>query len=413
MIKNFKKSMKVFENIWYKISNLAILITILSTSIIVYLIKIGIIDINSDLMYFIIWIFMIIQAIIIMLIIKINYENPIAQLEYNIKSFISWSLKWKDLVFEKNINPHLSYILRFFTTTLNMLKNIRDEFLSGKAIKSEVDLAREIQEKLLYKKLETIPSLEVIAKSKPAWEIWWDSYDIIKQQDNYYIYVWDATGHWVAAWFVMMMVNSLISAYSKVVKSGASILSMTNEILKPRVKSNILMSLLLVRWNEEEKRLFMTGAWHEYLMIYKADVKKCFRIKSGWIALGMTKDISKILKEQEVKFEKNDIIVLYSDGITEAINQNKKDWNESMFLENRLQMSIEKSPEIVINWEKIKTARWVFNNITIELSKFMWYKYRQYDDITLVVVAYTWGEKLEWDFSENIPEEFITEWNWN
>jgi hypothetical protein len=56
---------------------------------------------------------------------------------------------------------------------------------------------------------------------------------------------------------------------------------MTNEILKPRVKSNILMSLLLVRWNEAEKRLFMTGAGHEYLMIYKASQKKCFKIKSG------------------------------------------------------------------------------------------------------------------------------------
>jgi len=49
-----------------------------------------------------------------------------------------------------------------------MLKNIRDEFLSGKAIKSEVDLASELQEKLLNKKLEQIPSIDVIAKSRPA-----------------------------------------------------------------------------------------------------------------------------------------------------------------------------------------------------------------------------------------------------
>lgn len=38
----------------------------------------------------------------------------------------------------------------------------------------------ELQEKLLNKKQEEIPSLKVIAKSKPAWEIGWDSYDIIK-----------------------------------------------------------------------------------------------------------------------------------------------------------------------------------------------------------------------------------------
>lgn len=404
--------MKIFENIWYHFSNLIILLTILSNLIVVYLIKSWFIDINWDYFYVIIFLFLIIQSIIIMLIIKLNYENPIQELEYNIKAFISWSLKWKDLVFKKNINPHLSFILRFFSTTLNMLKNIRDEFLSGKAIKSEVDLASELQEKLLNKKLEKIPSLDVIAKSRPAWEIWGDSYDIIKQNDNYYLYVWDATGHWVAAWFVMMMVNSLISWFSKIVKSWNLILSMTNEILKPRVKSNILMSLLLVRWSETEKRLFMTWAWHEYLMIYKASQKKTFKIKSGWMALWMTKDISKILKEQEIKFEKNDIIVLYSDGITESLNQNKKDWNEQMFWENRLLESIEKSPEIDIAWDKIKTARWVFNNITIDLSKFMWYKYRQYDDITLLVAHYTWWEKTFIDFEEKIPEEFITEWNW-
>lgn len=405
--------MKLFKNSLYNLSNLLILVTISSSLLLTYAIKNNFLDINSSIFYGISVFFIIIQSTIIMLLIKVNYENPIAELEYNIKAFITWSLKWKELVFKKNINPHLSYILKFFTTTLNMLKNIRDEFVSGKAIKSEVDLAREIQEKLLNKKLEHIPSLKVIAKSKPAWEIGWDSYDIIKQWDNFYIYVWDATGHWVAAWFVMMMVNSLISWYSKVVKSGSQILSMTNEILKPRVKSNILMSLLLVRWNEAEKRLFMTGAGHEYLMIYKASQKKCFKIKSGWIALGMTKDISKILKEQEIKFEIWDIIILYSDGITEAINQNNKDWNEFMYTEDRLIKSIENSPEMIINWAHKKTARWVFNNITIELSKFMWYKHRQYDDITLVVAHYTGWEIIENDFSEIIPDEFITEWNWN
>jgi|TARA_Y100001960_G_C14202990_1_gene600529 hypothetical protein len=58
-------------------------------------------------------------------------------------------------------------------------------------------------------------------------------------------------------------------------------LAKTNEVLKPRVKANLLMSLLMIRWDEQEKRMFMTGAGHEYLMIYKHDQNKCFRIKSG------------------------------------------------------------------------------------------------------------------------------------
>jgi serine phosphatase RsbU (regulator of sigma subunit) len=45
----------------------------------------------------------------------------------------------------------------------------------------------------------------------------------------------------------------------------------------------------------------------------------------------MTKNIHKLLKEREIQFEKNDIIILYSDGITEAIDRPKKDGKEHMF----------------------------------------------------------------------------------
>jgi serine phosphatase RsbU (regulator of sigma subunit) len=305
----------------------------------------------------------------------------------------------------------LNYALEFFARTLNTLKNIKSEFIHGKEIKWEVELGKEIQWKMLTKKLIEVPGLDVIVKSKPAWEIGWDSYDIIKEWENYYIYVWDATGHWVWAWFIMIMVNALISWFTKVFTSWANILAKTNEILKPRVKANLLMSLLLVRWDEKEKRIFMTWAWHEYLMIYKHKQQKTFKIKSGWVALWMIKDISKLLKEQEIKFEENDIIILYSDWITEAINKQSKDGTEEMFLEDRLMETINKSPKVTD--KNYMSARSVFNNITIELSKFMWYKHVQLDDVTLAVIHYKWKDfdKTK-DFPENIKEEYITEWNW-
>lgn len=353
------------------------------------------------------------ESLIIIKIIKIIYQTPIERLNQHINDFITWNNKWiKKIDINTNIlNPNIRYVLKFFDVILNSLKNIKEEFLSWKAIKWEVQLASELQEKLLNKKFDKIPSLEVIAKSKPAWEVWWDSYDVIKQWDNYYIYVWDATWHWVWAWFVMVMVNALVSWFSKIFKSWAQILAYTNEILKPRIKSNILMTVLMVRWNEVEKRFFMTWAWHEYLMIYKHSQNKCFLLKSWWLALGMTKNIHNILKEQEIKFEKDDIAVLYTDWITEWINQNKKDWNEQMFWEERLKQAIENAPNL--SWTNIKSARSVFNNITIELSKFMWYKPVQLDDITLLVIHYKWEWDLKNDVEEEIIQEYITEWNWN
>lgn len=365
-------------------------------------------EINKILLFFSITI---ISFLILINIVKKFYHDPIKKLELTIKHFLVWNLKDSEIDFWKTPNIHLNYALSFFWKTLNTLKNIKDEFIHGKEIKWEVELGKEIQWKMLTKKHVEVPSFEIIARSKPAWEIGWDSYDIIEQYENYYIYVWDATGHWVWAWFIMIMVNALVSWFSKIYKSWATVLIKTNEILKPRVKANLLMSMLLIRWNEKEKRLFMTWAWHEYLMIYKQELGKTFRIKSWWVAIWMIKDISKLVKEQEIKFAPWDIMVLYSDWITEAINRPKRDWLEELFWEARLEEAINSAPNM--NWKKYKSARSIFNNITINLSKFMWYKPTQLDDVTLAVIQYkTPDYNKEEDFPEEISKDFITEWNW-
>ncbi len=352
-----------------------------------------------------------IEAILIMILIHTFYKRPINDLKHLIQKFYVWELKWKDINIQKSKNQDVNYIITFFVKTLDTLKNIKDEFFHWKEIKWEVEIWKEIQWKMLGKKLLEIPSLNVVARSRPAWEIWWDSYDIIQQWDNYYIYVWDATGHWVWAGFIMIMVNSLISAFTKVFISGAQILAHTNQILKPRVKANLLMSLLLVRWNEKDKKMYMTWAGHEYLMIFKHKSQKCFRVKSGWVALGMIKNIHKLIKEQQIQFEPKDIIVLYSDGITEAINRPTKDWKEEMLWEDNLQRIIEEAPNV--EWQKNKSARTVFNHISIELSRFMGYKHAQLDDITLTTIEYKTDDyDQNLDIPLEIPNTFMTEWKW-
>lgn len=114
---------------------------------------------------------LIVDSIVIIALIRYYYEYPILRSKYNIHRFLTGQLKNKDLTFDNTHNSDLNYIVHFISQTLKNLKNIRGEFLHGKEIKSEVDLAKEIQGKLLNKKITTIPSLSIVAKSKPAGEI--------------------------------------------------------------------------------------------------------------------------------------------------------------------------------------------------------------------------------------------------
>ncbi|RKW24683.1 serine/threonine-protein phosphatase [Candidatus Gracilibacteria bacterium] len=353
------------------------------------------------------------EFFVLLIYINIFYEKPIKNLETSVKFFLLGDNSNSEKYMKNTINPHINYIIQFFQRVIFSLKNIKDEFLHGKEIKGEVSLAKEIQEKMLGKKMIDVPSLNIVMRSKPAGEVGGDSYDIIKSDNsqNYYIYVGDATGHGVGAGFIMTMVNTLIEGFIKNYESGADILVKTNQVLKPRLKANLLMSLLLVRWDEEEKRVFMTGAGHEYLMIYKQKLKKTFKIKSGGVALGMVKDISKILKEVEIKIDRGDIIVLYSDGVTEAINKPTKDGKEMLFGEDRLMEAIQSAPEVP--GEGYKTSISVYKNISIALSRFMGYKHTQLDDVTLGVIQYKpENYNPEKDFKKEIDDQFITEWKW-
>ena len=159
----------------------------------------------------------------------------------------------------------------------------------------------------------------------------------------------------------------------------------------------------MLRWNQLTKSLYYTWAGHEYLLVYKKNENKVFKVKSGWVALGMVRDASKILVEQQIIFEEDDVIILYTDGITEARYRSEQNW--LLFGIDRICESIMKTKE--------KTAKNIFNQITIDLSSFMWYKHKQYDDITLFIarnVASWWVTYST--IADTIESSHITEWNW-
>lgn len=119
----------------------------------------------------------------------------------------------------------------------------------------------------------------------------------------------------------------------------------------------------------------------------------------------MIKDSSKILKEQQISFAPGDVILIYTDGISEARYRSEQ---------NGILFGVDRIIESIIKLE-VKTAENIFRKITIDLSSWMGYKYVQYDDISLVVVEYNSIGKAPntlLNIYESIDRSNITEWNW-
>ncbi len=348
---------------------------------------------------------MALQIPIIYFIVYKAYIAPIEALKQGIARF------YTEIDDEPNFEANswakgMNDVIIFFKKSLQILKVFKSELRDGRKLRSEVEIAADIQKQSLSKDSVAIPWLDVATGICSASEVGGDSLDVVVGQNgNYYLYVGDVTGHGVASGFVMMMVNALISAFASKSISGAEILASTNAILKPRIKQNMMMTAVMLRWDSINKKMYYTGAGHEFILIYKAKEKQIYKVKSGGMAIGMMKNISKTLKEQQISFEKWDIIVLYTDGISEA--RYRSEQNGMLFGVDRITESVMKlanpNPETV------------FRQLTLDLSAFMGYKHVQYDDITLAVVWFTpeWQTStIMTDIATKIDKSNITEWNW-
>jgi serine phosphatase RsbU (regulator of sigma subunit) len=349
--------------------------------------------------------FILIQIPILYYILHKTYLEPIHMLTQDIARFMT-GMADEPQIQANSWSEGMNSVITFFIKSLQILKVFKQELRDGRKLRSEVDIASEIQEQTLNQENSIVPGLTIAMATTPASEVGGDSLDIIAGRDhNHYIYVGDVTGHGVASGFVMMMVNALISAFSTSETNGASILAKTNAILKPRIKRNMMMSAVMLRWDAIQKKMYYTWAGHEFILVYKLQENKIYKLKSGWVAIGMIKDSSKILKEQRIAFDPGDIIVLYTDGISEARYRSEQ---------SGLLFSVDRIIESIIRLD-VKSAENLFRKITIDLSAWMGYKYKQYDDISLIIVEYNTTNKdsqVLLDLQERIDYSNITEWNW-
>jgi serine phosphatase RsbU (regulator of sigma subunit) len=133
------------------------------------------------------------------------------------------------------------------------------------------------------------------------------------------------------------------------------------------------MSLLLMLWDAHKQQFCFSSAGHEHIIHYKAKEKKCEATKAGGVVLGLKKEkILPHLEEQILLFEPNDVIVLFTDGVTEAMNE-----ANDMF-------SLEKVVELTQEYSQL-SAQQILDNIYQQVENFIG-TCEQFDDITMVAI---------------------------
>ncbi|MFH0820916.1 MAG: SpoIIE family protein phosphatase [Candidatus Peregrinibacteria bacterium] len=294
----------------------------------------------------------------------------------------------------------------FFNEITQDLEKISYDIRERRRMSSELDIAAQIQKDVLPKETPPAKGLDVVARTRTASEVGGDTFDFLLSPDGnqLFIYIGDVTGHGVPAGLVMMMVDTLVTALvSQGVADGKTLITLTNQLLTPRISTRIFMTNVMLRWDKVSQKMYYTGAGHEHILVYHQKTESVDAIQSGGIALGMIPDVSKIVQEKEIPLEIGDTIALYTDGITEAKNPTGE-----MYGLERLKNSLQK------NGYRPSSEN-VLDSITKDFSQFVG-EYVQNDDITMIVLKYIGPEaearKVQLVVNTEKPTNQKKEWSW-
>lgn len=192
--------------------------------------------------------------------------------------------------------------------------------------KKGLGAAKEIQQ-LLLGGIPKIPNIDIGHTFLPAEEMSGDFFNVTSfENDKNHVYIADATGHGIAASAIMLTARAYIKALNKHCSNVADLVREVNELLYSDKFQSKFVTLFYGILDLKNKELTYTCAGHNPPLLFKGGKQPAIRLKPTGIFLGVRPKIS--YGEAKITLEQKDMLVLYTDGLTERKNLQGNEFDE-------------------------------------------------------------------------------------
>ncbi len=252
------------------------------------------------------------------------------------------------------------------------VKRGQEQAVARERLESELKTARRIQEKLLPHEMPDIPGFEIVGTSLPSEQVGGDYFDFLDMgEEKVGIAVADVSGKGIPAALLMSNLQASLHAQALQEERVSVLVSKMNDLLALSTDSNMFATFFYGVLNRRKSSFTSTNAGHNPPLLFRTD-GKIEKLEAGGLLIGfLTKQK---YAQKEILFEPGDVLVLYTDGITEAVSEKGA---QDLFGEKRL---IE-----VIQANRMKSAREIQAAILKAIASHTGNS-PQSDDITLVVI---------------------------
>ncbi|HEX8960604.1 MAG TPA: SpoIIE family protein phosphatase [Geobacteraceae bacterium] len=199
-------------------------------------------------------------------------------------------------------------------------KRAEEVLLENSRMLRDMELARQIQSSLLPTVPPELPGTELAGCCVPAAHIGGDYYDYFRREDGTVdMVIADVSGHSIGAALLMVEARSVLCAQVNSFTDTAEILASLNRVLYEDLnQAGLFITLFYVKFDPVTRTLTYSNAGHVLPLLARTTEASCCELDSEGLILGVQKEVH--FEEKQLQMQKGDVLLLYTDGVTEAQN---------------------------------------------------------------------------------------------
>jgi serine phosphatase RsbU (regulator of sigma subunit) len=226
-------------------------------------------------------------------------------------------------------------------------------------IERDLDLARKIQQGLLPKGIPALKGLDISGEMIPAMQVGGDYFDLIPvSEDKLFVVVGDVSGKGLSAALYMTRLQTMVESACKPDKLPKEILIDINKRIYFSMERNWFITMTVALFDMKKKVVNFCRAGH--MPVFAVQNGKINKYRTTGLGVGLERGIifEKTLCEEEVNLYDNQVFAFFSDGVTEAMNEQKDLFGEEELSRILLKRSSSCSKEILKEiWSTVHTFR--------------------------------------------------------
>ncbi len=264
--------------------------------------------------------------------------RPLKKLSKGVEIIGTGNLDYKIKV---NSHDEIGLLAQQFNEMTGELKGAKDKEIENRIMEEQLEVAKEIQEGLNPSGFYNKNGIQIKGYTRAAKGVGGDYFDYIDIDENRVgALISDVSGKGIPASLVMVMIRTVfVSAIhqSKNVQCS-QVVNSINNALSADFAVDKFATLFFMIYDRKKEKLSFANAGHGPLFCYRAAKHKCTVTKLDGVPIGIMDEVDYL--QTEVPFNKGDIVVLYTDGVTEMRNSSREEYGRT-----RLQHLVVKNKE--------------------------------------------------------------------